>query len=430
MIGVDKAVVASYENKGKRFEILVNPKKAWEFKQGKINDISEVVVINEIYRDARKAERASQEELKEIFNTTDFFKIAEIILKKGKFRLTAEQKRRMIEEKKIQIANIISRRAINPQTNAPHPPKRILNAMEQAKVSIDPFIDAELQVDRIIKQISSLLPLKFEISIIEIKVPLKYIGSPEIIQIGVYTDTDIMEPFWNTLSRLSSLSISVLPTNVIMGKTVTVSGSISPPHNNVSIMLIYKLPSGTILTRNVTSTALGGFEDTFTPKMAGSWTVKARWAGDLDHEGAESSEVSFMVLKPARFCVTDLSIAPTEVKVGEIITISVNVTNTGDVIGTFTVALWVNSSIEATRNVTLAGGESMIVTFKLTKDVPGTYNIEVAGLKGTILVKQKPPPWGLYATIAAGIIIAMSTAIIAYRKKRKPPMRESGIKEV
>ena len=196
MIGVDKAVVASYENKGKRFEILVNPKKAWEFKQGKINDISEVVVINEIYRDARKAERASQEELKEIFNTTDFFKIAEIILKKGKFRLTAEQKRRMIEEKKIQIANIISRRAINPQTNAPHPPKRILNAMEQAKVSIDPFIDAELQVDRIIKQISSLLPLKFEISIIEIKVPLKYIGSPEIIGAGQCWGTRMASMRW------------------------------------------------------------------------------------------------------------------------------------------------------------------------------------------------------------------------------------------
>ena len=80
--------------------------------------------------------------------------------------------------------------------------------------------------------------------------------------------------------------------------------------------------------------------------------------------------------------------------------------------------------------MTLAGGESVRVTFKLTKDVPGTYNIEVAGLKGTILVKQKPPPWELYATIAAGTIIAVSTAIIAYRKKRKPPMRESGIKEV
>ena len=36
--------------------------------------------------------------------------------------------------------------------------------------------------------------------------------------------------------------------------------------------------------------------------------------------------------------------------------------------------------------MTLAGGESVRVTFKLTKDVPRTYNIEVAGLKVTILL--------------------------------------------
>ena len=162
--------------------------------------------------------------------------------------------------------------------------------------------------------------------VLEIKVPLQYIGNPEIIQIGVYTGPappnhiDIIEPFWNTLNKLSSLSISVSPTEVIMGNAITVLGSLSPPHNDVSIILNYKMPNGTILTRNVTSTVLGEFKDVFTPNIVGVWSVRASWKGDLDHEGAESSNVSFIVLK-AKSCLS-LSVSRENLTRGEEVTIS------------------------------------------------------------------------------------------------------------
>jgi parallel beta-helix repeat protein len=134
-------------------------------------------------------------------------------------------------------------------------------------------------------------------------------------------------------------------------------------------------------------------------------------------------------MRAPAFKVSDLLISPTEVEVGETVSISVNVINAGDISGTFTIILKVNGSVEATRDVTLAGGESVVVTFELSKDAPGTYEIEVDGLRGTFSVKEMPPPpWELYATIAAVAIVAIGIAIITYRKKRTPPMRESRIK--
>ncbi|MFH8092903.1 MAG: ribosome assembly factor SBDS, partial [Candidatus Aenigmatarchaeota archaeon] len=69
-----------------------------------------------------------------------------------------------------------SKRAINPQTNLPHPPNRLINAMEQAGVQIDPFLDAEAQVDRVIKAIKSLLPIKMQRVLIQVTIPSQYAG--------------------------------------------------------------------------------------------------------------------------------------------------------------------------------------------------------------------------------------------------------------
>jgi ribosome maturation protein SDO1 len=176
MISVDKAVVARLKSKGMNFEILVDPRKAFEMKKGANINIQDILAYPAIYKDARKGEVAREEDLQKTFGTTDVFKIAEEIIKKGEFSLTTEQKRELIEEKKNQIANLISKRAINPQTNTPHPPQRILNAMESVGVNIDPFVDAEIQVERVLKAIKPILPIKFEKVLLQLKIPAEYSG--------------------------------------------------------------------------------------------------------------------------------------------------------------------------------------------------------------------------------------------------------------
>ena len=44
-----------------------------------------------------------------------------------------------------------------------------------------------------------------------------------------------------------------------------------------------------------------------------------------------------------------------------------------------------------TKTVTLAGGESTTVTFELAMEEAGMYDIEVAGIKGSFLVKEIQP---------------------------------------
>jgi len=175
-ISIEKAVVARIVKNNQKFEILVDPKKALELKRGQPVSIEEILAYPAIYKDARAAEQASLQDLQKFFGTTDVYQIAERIIKEGQVQLTAEQRKELIEQKKLQIATLISKRSINPQTNTPHPVQRILNVMEEVGVSIDPFQDAEQQIDKVVKEIRKVLPLRFEKVTLRIKVGPQYCG--------------------------------------------------------------------------------------------------------------------------------------------------------------------------------------------------------------------------------------------------------------
>jgi len=176
LVSLDKAIVVRFNRGGNRFEILVDPDLAWELRSGKDVDVDEMLAAPEIFRDARKGERASSEELHKAFGTTDVYEIAKIIVTKGEFHPTTEQRRRMLEEKKRAIATLIAKRAINPQTGAPHPMERILRAMEEARVNVDIFKPAEEQVQAVVDRIRRILPIRLETRKIEVIVPAKYVG--------------------------------------------------------------------------------------------------------------------------------------------------------------------------------------------------------------------------------------------------------------
>jgi ribosome maturation protein SDO1 len=155
---------------------LVEPNKALELKRGMKMNMEEILAYPAIYRDAKTTDMVAEQDLQKVFGTTDVFKIAEGIIKKGELQLTTEQRRGMVEQKKNQIVTIITKRGINPQTNLPHPPQRILSVMEKSGVSIDPFADAELQIDKVLEKIKPLIPIKFQKVTLSIKVPAQYAG--------------------------------------------------------------------------------------------------------------------------------------------------------------------------------------------------------------------------------------------------------------
>ncbi|MGC8644881.1 MAG: ribosome assembly factor SBDS [Thermoplasmata archaeon] len=171
MVKVEDALVARYESKGHRFEVLIDQRLVDLVKSGKSVNVTDYLAVDEIFKDSSKGDRASEEVIKEVFGTDDFATVVSEIVKRGQVQLTTEQRRKMLEEKKRQIVEIISRESLNPQTGAPHPPQRIEKAMEEAKVRVDPFKSAEEQVNDVLKAIRVLLPIKFEHVKMEIEIP-------------------------------------------------------------------------------------------------------------------------------------------------------------------------------------------------------------------------------------------------------------------
>ena len=93
---VDVTVV-KFSFEGEKFEILVKPDPALDYKLGKKKYLSSILVSDEIYTDSSKGTRASTEKLLKAFKTDDTTAIAEKILQKGDLNLTTDQRHKMIE---------------------------------------------------------------------------------------------------------------------------------------------------------------------------------------------------------------------------------------------------------------------------------------------------------------------------------------------
>ena len=168
---MSKTVIAKYSVNGDEFEIFVDSDSAYAYMTGKSTNPMAALQVEEIFEDANKGKRQSKEKIRKAFNTEDMAKIVEVILKKGNVPVTTEQRNKLLEDKRKQIISIISRNSIDPRTNAPHPVQRIENAMQEAKVTIDPFKSANEQLDAIIKKLNVILPLKFATLKLEVILP-------------------------------------------------------------------------------------------------------------------------------------------------------------------------------------------------------------------------------------------------------------------
>jgi ribosome maturation protein SDO1 len=171
---IDKFTVARLVLDGDKFELLVKPDPALEYKMGKRSDISGALVSDEIYSDANKGSRASSEKMMKHFKTTDSADVAKQILARGELNLTTDQRRKMVEEKKRQIVQFINRSFVDPKTHLPHPVVRIEAAMEEVRVPIDPFKKVEDQAKTLVDALRKTLPLRSETAKLTVTVPPQF----------------------------------------------------------------------------------------------------------------------------------------------------------------------------------------------------------------------------------------------------------------
>ena len=172
MVSLDDAVIARLEKGVSRYEILVDPDLVDTWKEDPSSvDLDELLAVNEVWTDSRNGERPTSDALESVFGSNDLQHCVEIILRKGSIQLTTAQRKKMVEEKKLQIINEIATTATDPKTRMPHPRTRIENALEEARFSVDPFKSLESQVSDAVKVLKPLIPLQFITMRLAFKIP-------------------------------------------------------------------------------------------------------------------------------------------------------------------------------------------------------------------------------------------------------------------
>jgi hypothetical protein len=122
---------------------------------------------------------------------------------------------------------------------------------------------------------------------------------------------------------------------------------------------------------------------------------------------------------PAAFQVSSLGVSPTEVYTGELINITILVTNSGGQSGSYQVVLKINGVAEETKEIILGAGASQQVSFSVSKETADSYSVDVNGLTGVFEIKARPVPpppvkpfnWWLITGITAAIALA---ALLTY----------------
>ncbi len=132
---------------------------------------------------------------------------------------------------------------------------------------------------------------------------------------------------------------------------------------------------------------------------------------------------------PAEFVISNLNISPVEVEAGGEIAIALEVKNIGGMEGTHPVSLWINNSLEETKEVTLAPGVVKTISFIVTRDEPGTYSVDIDDLTGLFTVKEVKPTllpqapslrinWAVLGPVI-GVVVFLAIFLPLKLKRRK-----------
>ncbi len=125
--------------------------------------------------------------------------------------------------------------------------------------------------------------------------------------------------------------------------------------------------------------------------------------------------------------VTDLTVSPESINVGDNVTITATVKNKGNKQNTFTLNLKIDDQVIDTEERTLAAGKSDTVEFTFTADKPGLHVADLNGTTRDFTVKETSfwaifPTW-LWIVIAAiiGVLVLLVIVLVAMPPRKKQP---------
>jgi len=156
---------------------------------------------------------------------------------------------------------------------------------------------------------------------------------------------------------------------------------------------------------------------------------KGQWVdltSEVDTEANRvSAEVNHFTLfaimaRPASFTLSEFSVMPHIVQVGEPVTAGITVTNMGGCEGSYTLVLKVNDVIEDSKEITLAIGESQEVSFEVIRESAGDYSVDINGRTASFVAKGTNR--GLIGGVVGGIVVVgLLVYFFVFRRKPAQP---------
>ncbi len=171
-----KDQIVQFKKNGVKLEIMVDPVEAFKFRSNRDTPFNGVWTEPGIYVDIKKGLRAARADIEKGTGKTDEEEAAMEIVLHGDIPKPIEMRDAERDQKRRVLINLIHRNAVDPITHNPHPPQRIENAMEEARIKLDEHKDAIALLPEVIKQLRPILPIKFETKEVAIKIPAKYTG--------------------------------------------------------------------------------------------------------------------------------------------------------------------------------------------------------------------------------------------------------------
>ena len=189
--------------------------------------------------------------------------------------------------------------------------------------------------------------------------------------------------------KITGTAISITPEEIHEGQQINISATLYNSGNVTGDYdAILKLNGVAQETKKVTVPPSENVTMNFTLDGLDSGTYVIT-IGDL----TKSITVLLKIpLTPASFEISSVNISSKEIDVGENVTISVNVTNTGESEGSYSVTFKANTAVLGVKDISLAGKANQAVSMTTSFDTPGKKLIEVNGLLDSLQVRGEVPP--------------------------------------
>lgn len=145
--------------KYKGLELLCKTNTIEKYRQGKLGK-DKVVMTDEIFKSIQKGERANTSDLENVFETSDMNKCIDIMLEKGTYPLSSDERKEIVVRRRHEIVAYIHNHYIDPKTKLPIPVTRIEIALTDMKAKVDYQTPIDKLLQPILKKLPEIIPVK------------------------------------------------------------------------------------------------------------------------------------------------------------------------------------------------------------------------------------------------------------------------------